>query len=291
MRSNQSILCDINPEYSLEGHAEAETPVFWSSDANGWLIGKVPDAGKDWGQKEKRALKDGKAGWHHQCNGHELGKPSGDVEGQKAWHAAVHGVTKSWTQLGDWTTTQSWFFFIANSFNLNWPSKKLSYSLLFSPPWILIGTVPRLIIFIWYLCAKLLQSHLILCDPTDHSPLPVSSVHEILQVRILEWFVMPSSRGSSQPRDSTHISFVFCIGRHVRYHTCEAQEKESCTYIAHSSLCPLSYPLHFLLRYNIPVHFLLLFILHTATWISLHCLELFDSFSLILGKSKLCAPD
>ena len=38
--------------------AEAETPVFWSSDANSWLIGKVPDAGKDWGQK-KRASEDG----------------------------------------------------------------------------------------------------------------------------------------------------------------------------------------------------------------------------------------
>ena len=34
--------------------AEAETPVFWSSDANSWLTGKVPDDGKDWGQKEKR---------------------------------------------------------------------------------------------------------------------------------------------------------------------------------------------------------------------------------------------
>ena len=53
--------------------AEAEAPVFWSSDANSWLIGKVLDAGKDWGQKEKRALEDEMAGWHHWCNGHELG--------------------------------------------------------------------------------------------------------------------------------------------------------------------------------------------------------------------------
>ena len=36
--------------------AETETPVFWSSDGNNWLIGKVPDAWKDWGQKEKRVL-------------------------------------------------------------------------------------------------------------------------------------------------------------------------------------------------------------------------------------------
>ena len=38
--------------------AEAETPIFWSSDMNSWFIGKVPDAGKDWGQKKKRASED-----------------------------------------------------------------------------------------------------------------------------------------------------------------------------------------------------------------------------------------
>ena len=41
------------------------------------------------------------AGWHHQCNGHELGQTSGDGKGQRAWFAAVHGVAKSRTQLGD----------------------------------------------------------------------------------------------------------------------------------------------------------------------------------------------
>ena len=61
---------------------EAETPVFWSSDVYRWLIGKVPDAGKDWGQKEKRASEDEMAGWHHWCNGHELGQTLGDNEGQ-----------------------------------------------------------------------------------------------------------------------------------------------------------------------------------------------------------------
>ena len=48
--------------------------------------------------------------------------------------------------------------------------------------------------------AKLLQSFLTLCDPMDCSP-PGSSVHGILQPRILEWVAMPSSRASSQPRD------------------------------------------------------------------------------------------
>ena len=64
------------------GSSDAEAPVFWSSDVNSWLIGKTPDVGEDWGQKEKRASEDEIAGWHHQCNGHELGQTLGDDEGQ-----------------------------------------------------------------------------------------------------------------------------------------------------------------------------------------------------------------
>ena len=49
------------------------------------------------------------------------------------------------------------------------------------------------------------QLYLTLCDPMDCSP-PASSVHGILQARILEWVAMPSSRESSQPRDCTQVS-------------------------------------------------------------------------------------
>ena len=55
-----------------------------------------------------------------------------------------------------------------------------------------------------------------LCDPTDCS-LSGSSVHGILQARILEWVAMLSSRGSSQLRDQTCISYISCNGR-VLYH-------------------------------------------------------------------------
>ena len=55
------------------------------------------------------------------------------------------------------------------------------------------------------MCSKLLQSCPTLCMPMDYSP-PGSSVHGILQARILEWIGVPSSRGSSQPRDRTLIS-------------------------------------------------------------------------------------
>ena len=59
--------------------------------------------------------------------------------------------------------------------------------------------------------AKLLQSCPILCDTVDWS-LPGSSVHGILQVRILEWVAMPFSRESSQPRDQPSVFYVSCIG-------------------------------------------------------------------------------
>ena len=59
-----------------------EAPVFWSSDANSRVIRKVPDARKDWGQKEKRSSEDEIAGWHYRWNGRELWQTLGDGEGQ-----------------------------------------------------------------------------------------------------------------------------------------------------------------------------------------------------------------
>ena len=61
-----------------------------------------------------------------------------------------------------------------------------------------------------FVCAQSLQSCLTLCEPMDYSP-PGSSVHGILQTQILEWVAMSSSRGSSQPRDQTRISYVSCF--------------------------------------------------------------------------------
>ena len=66
-------------------------------------------------------------------------------------------------------------------------------------------------------CAKSLQSCLTLCDPMDYS-LPVFSVHEILQAKILEWAAISFSRGLSQPRDQTHVFYVSCLFRQVLYH-------------------------------------------------------------------------
>ena len=99
----QSILREINPGYLEVLRCWSWNSSIWSSDVNSWLSGKVPDAGKDWGQKR---VSDEMAGWHHQCNGRELGQLQEMVRDRVSWHAAVHGVTKSQTQLGDWTTTR-----------------------------------------------------------------------------------------------------------------------------------------------------------------------------------------
>ena len=67
--------------------AEAETPILWPPDAKNWLIGKDPDAGKDWRQEEKGMTKDEMVGWHHWINGHEFEWAPGVGDGQEAWRA------------------------------------------------------------------------------------------------------------------------------------------------------------------------------------------------------------
>ena len=52
--------------------AEAEVPILWPPDGKNWLIGKDPDAGKDWKQEEKGTREDEMIGWYHRLNGHEF---------------------------------------------------------------------------------------------------------------------------------------------------------------------------------------------------------------------------
>ena len=83
---------------------EAEAPILWPPDAKRQLIGKDPNVGKDWGQEEKG---DEIVGWHHWLSGHESEQILGDSEGQDAWCAAVHGVTKR----HDLATEQQLFYY------------------------------------------------------------------------------------------------------------------------------------------------------------------------------------
>ena len=102
-----------------------------------------------------------------------------------AWWAAVHGVAQSRTWL----------------------------------KWLSSSSTSLYALATWHLCifeAKSLQSCPTLCSPLGCS-LPGSSVHGILQARILEWVAMPSSRGSSRPRDWTRVSCSSYTGRRVLY--------------------------------------------------------------------------
>ena len=81
-RSNQSILKEISPEYSLEGlMLKLKLQYFGPPDVKNWLIGKDPDAGKDWG-REKGITEDEMVGWHHWLNGHEFEQAPGVGDGQ-----------------------------------------------------------------------------------------------------------------------------------------------------------------------------------------------------------------
>ena len=62
--------------------AEAEAPILQPPDMKNWLIGKYPDARKDWKQEEKGTTEDEMIGWHHQLNGCEFEQTLGDSEGQ-----------------------------------------------------------------------------------------------------------------------------------------------------------------------------------------------------------------
>ena len=64
--------------------AEAETPILWPPDVKNRLIGKDPDAGKDWRWKEKEMTEDEMVGWHHHLDGHKFEKTPGVGDGHRS---------------------------------------------------------------------------------------------------------------------------------------------------------------------------------------------------------------
>ena len=85
--------------------AEAETPVLWPPHVKCWLIGKEPDASRDWGQEEKGPTEDEMAGWHHWLDAYESERTPGVGDGQGGL-----ACCDSWgRRVGhDWATELNW---------------------------------------------------------------------------------------------------------------------------------------------------------------------------------------
>ena len=98
---------------------EAETPMLWPPDGKSWLIWKDPDAGKDWGQKEKVTTEDEMVGWHHRLDGHGFGWSLGVGDGQGglacccSWGCKESDTTEglNWTDLRLGDILCSWLKF------------------------------------------------------------------------------------------------------------------------------------------------------------------------------------
>ena len=73
-----------NQSWIFIWRTDAETPMLCPPDEKSQLIGKDPDAGKDWGQEEKGATEDKMVKWHHQLNGQELEQTQEEGEGQRS---------------------------------------------------------------------------------------------------------------------------------------------------------------------------------------------------------------
>ena len=90
-----------NQSWIYIGRTDAKAPILWPPDGKSWLIGKNPDAMKDWRQ-EKGTIEEEMVGWHHWLNGHELEQTLEDGEGQGSLTCC-----SSWgcsqTRLSNWT--------------------------------------------------------------------------------------------------------------------------------------------------------------------------------------------
>ena len=89
--------------------AEAGAPILWPPDVKNWLLRKDTDAGRNWGQAEKRKTEDDMAGWHHWLDGHEFGWTLGvgDAQGGLACCNSWCRKELDTTEWLDWTELKS----------------------------------------------------------------------------------------------------------------------------------------------------------------------------------------
>ena len=106
----KSVIPKGNQPWIFTGRTDAEALIVWPPDAKSWLIGKDPDAGKDWRWEEKGTTEDEMVGWHHQLNGHEFEQTLGDSGGHRSlvccspWGRKELDMTQwlNWTELIWW---------------------------------------------------------------------------------------------------------------------------------------------------------------------------------------------
>ena len=107
-RSNQSILKEVNPEYSLKDWCWSWSPILWPLDVKHQLIGKDLMLGNIEGMRRERQ----RMRWLDAINDSmdmSLSKLWGIVKDREVWHVAVHGVAKNQTRLSDWTITMEFY--------------------------------------------------------------------------------------------------------------------------------------------------------------------------------------